>query len=138
MSEPSPWDTSGQRDSGQYPVQEPYRHIRKGIGVTAGQLGLVQPVLARPGRLDDASVARTIGVRQGQADGLMLSRGQACRWDAVPGLTPARRAAVREHEAAIGELRRLKAGVLAAAGQLKPVTMEVLPARSGLRLRGAA
>jgi hypothetical protein len=138
MSESPPWDTSGQQDSAQYPVQAPCQQIRRGIGVTAGQLGLLQPALAEPGRLDDASVARIIGVHQHQAGGLMLSRDQAGRWNAVPGLTPAQRAAVWEYEDAIGELRRLKAGVLAAAGQLKPVTMEVLLARSGLWLRGAA
>jgi hypothetical protein len=43
-----------------------------------------------------------------------------------------------EYEAVIGELGWLKAGVLAAAGPLGPVTVEALPARSGLRLRGAA
>ena len=43
MSEPPPWDTSGQQDSGQYPAQAPYQHIRKGIGGTAGRLGLLQP-----------------------------------------------------------------------------------------------
>ncbi len=138
MSEPPLWDTSGQQDPGQYPAQGPYQHLRKGIGVTAGQLGLLQPALARPGRLDDATVARIIGVHQDPADGLVLSQDQAGRWNAVSGLTPAQRAAVREYEAAIGELRRLKAGVLAAAGQLKPVTIEALPARSGLWLRGAA
>ena len=41
------------------------------------------------------------------------------------------RAAVREYEA-IGELRRLNAEMLAAAGQLKPVTIEALLARSDL------
>ena len=47
MSEPPLWGTSGQQDSGQYPAQGPYQHLRKGIGVTAGQLGLLQPALAR-------------------------------------------------------------------------------------------
>jgi hypothetical protein len=138
MSEPPPWDTSGQQDSARYPAQVPYQHIRGGIGVTAGQLALLQPALAEPGRLDDAAVAGIIGVHRHQAGGLMLSRDQAGRWNAVPGLTPAWRAAVWEYEAAIGELRRLKAGVRAAAGQLRPVTIEVLLARSGLWLRGAA
>jgi hypothetical protein len=40
----------------------------------------------------------------------------------------------REYEAAIGELRRLNAEVLAAAEQLKPVTIEALPARSDLEV----
>jgi len=47
---------------------------------------------------------------------------------------PRQRAAVREYEAAIGELRRLNAEVLAAAGQLKPVTIEALLARSDLEV----
>ena len=59
-------------------------------------------------------------------------------WNAVLGLTPAQRAAVQEYEAATGELRRLHAGVLATAGQPRPVTIEALLVRSGLRLRGAA
>jgi len=138
MNEPPPRVTSGQQDSGQYPAQAPYQHIRNPIGVTAGQPGLLQPALAQTGRLDDATVARIIGVHQHQAGGLMPSQDQAGRWNAVPGLTPAQRAAVREYEDAIGELRQLKDGVLAAAGQLKPVTMEVLLARSGSWLRGAA
>jgi len=62
----------------------------------------------------------------------MLFQDQAGRWNVVPGLTAAQPAAVREYEAAIGELRRLNAEVLAAAGQLKPVTIEALLARSDL------
>ena len=42
--------------------------------------------------------------------------------------------AVQEYEAAIGELRRLNAEVLAAAEQLKPVTIEALLARSDLEV----
>ena len=138
MSEPPLRDTSGQQDSGQYPAQAPYQHIRKGIGVTAGQLGPLQPAPARPGRLDDATVARIIGVHRHHAGGLILSQDQVGRWNAVPGLTPAHCAGVWGYEDAIAELRRLKAGVLAAAGQLRPVTMAVLLARSGLWLRGVA
>jgi hypothetical protein len=77
-------------------------------------------------------VARIIRVHQDQADDLVLFQNQAGRWNAVPGLTPAQRAAVREYEAAIGELRRLNAEVLAAAEQLKPVTIEALLAKSDL------
>jgi hypothetical protein len=114
------------------------RDIREGTWVTAGQFGLLQPALAWPGWLDDASVARILGVRQGQAGDIVRVRDQAGRWHAAPGLSPPRRAAVREYEAAIGALCRLRAGVPAAAGQLKPVTMEVLLARSGFLLGGAA
>ncbi len=56
----------------------------------------------------------------------MLFQNQADRWNAEPGLTAAQRAAVQAYEAAIGELRRLNAEVLAAAEQLKPVTIEAL------------
>ncbi len=52
----------------------------------------------------------------------------------MPGLTAAQRAAVQEYEAAIGELRWLNAEVLAAAGQLRPVTIEALLARSDLEV----
>ena len=126
---------SGGREQNWYPVGKVgwfTQHLRKGTGVTAGQLGPLQPAPARPGRLDDATAARIIGVHQDQADDLMLSQDQAARWDAEPGLPPAQRAAAREYEAAISDLRRLKDGVLAAAGQLKPVTMEALLARSDL------
>jgi hypothetical protein len=68
---------------------------------------------------------------QDQAGDLMLFQNQAGRWNAVPGLTAAQRAAVGEYEAATGELRRLDAEVLAAE-QLKPVTIEALLARSDL------
>ena len=63
---------------------------------------------------------------------LVLFQNQAGKWNAAPGLTPAQRAAVGEYEAAIGELRRLNAEVLAAAEQLKPVTIEALLAKSDL------
>ena len=52
----------------------------------------------------------------------------------MPGLAPAQRAAVGEYEAAIGELRRLNAEVLAAAEQLKTVTIEALLAKSDLEI----
>jgi len=132
---------SGERGQAWYPIGKVgwlFRHIREGTGVTAGQPGLLQPALPQPGRLDDASAARIIGVRQGQAGDLLPVRDQAGRWHAVPGLSPPRRAAVREHETASGELGRLKAGVLAAAGQLRPVTMESLLAGSGWWLGGVA
>ena len=126
---------SGEREQNWYPIGKVgwfTQHIREGIEVTTGRLGLLQPALAQPGRLDDATVARIIRVHQGQAADLMLFQNQADRWNAGPGLTPAQRAAVEEYEAAIGELRRLNAEVLAAAGQLKPVTIETLLARSDL------
>jgi hypothetical protein len=120
---------SGEREQNWCPIGKAgwfTQRIREGIEVTAGQLGLLQPALAQPGRLDDATVAPIIRVHQDQAGDLMLFQNQAGRWNAEPGLTPAQRAAVREYEAAIGELRRLNAEVLAAAGLLKPVTIEAL------------
>ena len=116
---------SGGREQNWYPIGKVgwfTQHVREGIEVTAGQLALLQPALAQPYRLDDATVGWIIRVHQNQAD----------RWNAGPGLTPAQRAAVQEYEAAIGELRRLNAEVLAAAGQLKPVTIKALLARSDL------
>jgi hypothetical protein len=68
--------------------------------------------LAQPYRLDDAIVTRIIQVHQDQAEDLVLFQNQADMWNASPGLTPAQRAADREYEAAIGELRRLNAEVL--------------------------
>jgi hypothetical protein len=58
--------------------------------------------------------------------------------NALPRLIPAARAALPEDESATGGLRRLISGVLSAAGQLKPVAIEALLARSGLRLRSTA
>lgn len=48
------------------------RHIREGIEVTAEQLTLLQPALAQPYRLDDATVARIIRVHKDQAGDLVL------------------------------------------------------------------
>jgi len=56
----------------------------------------------------------------------------------MPRLIPAARAALPEDESATGGLRRLISGALSAAGQLKPVAIEALLARSGLRLRSTA
>ena len=110
------------------------QHIREGIEVTAEQLRLLQPALARPYQLDDATVARTVRVHEDQADDLVLFQNQADKWRAMPGLNPAHRAAVQEYEATIGELRRLNAEVLAAAEQLKPLTIEALLAKSDLEV----
>ena len=53
-----------EREHNWYPVSQVgwfTAHIREGIAVTGHQLELLQPALARPGRLDDATVARIIG-----------------------------------------------------------------------------
>jgi hypothetical protein len=71
---------SGEREQNWYPIGKVgwfAQHIREGIEVTAGQLGLLQPALAQPGRLDDATVARIIRVHQDQAGDLMLFQNQA-------------------------------------------------------------
>jgi hypothetical protein len=126
-----------EREQNWYPIGKVRwftQHIREGIEVTAEQLRLLQPALARPYQLDDATVARTVRVHEDQADDLVLFQNQADKWSAMPGLTPARRAAVQEYEAAIGDLRRLNAEVLAAAEQLKPLTIEALLAKSDLEV----
>lgn len=128
---------SGEREQNWYPVSKVgwfTRHMREGIAVTAGQLELLQPALARPGRLDDATVADIIRVHKDQADDLVLFQNQADRWKAAPGLTDAQRDAVREYEEAIAETRRLNDEVLAAAERLKPATIEALLARSDLEV----
>ncbi len=81
-------------------------HVREGVEVTTGQLDLLRRALAEPYRLDDATVSRIIRVHEDQAADVALFRNQADRWNAMPGLDAAQRAAVAEYEAAIGELRR--------------------------------
>jgi hypothetical protein len=68
-------------------------HIREGIAVTGHQLELLQPALARPGRLDDAAVARIIRVHQEQAGDLVhhpRHRGAAWHGDGRPRSFPAK------------------------------------------------
>ena len=64
-------------------------HVREGVEVTAGQLGLLAPALAEPYRLDDATVARIVRVHFDQAADLVLFQNQADRWNAMPGLDAA-------------------------------------------------
>jgi hypothetical protein len=66
-----------EREQNWYPVSQVgwfTAHIREGIAVTGHQLELLQPALARPGRLDDAAVARIIRVHQEQAATWSISR----------------------------------------------------------------
>lgn len=52
-----------EREQNWYPVSQVgwfTAHIREGIAVTGHQLELLQLGLARPGRLDDAAVARIV------------------------------------------------------------------------------
>lgn len=109
-------------------------HVREGVDVTGGQLDLLAPALAEPYRLDDATVARIVRVHQDQAADLVLFQNQADRWNAMPGLDAAQRAAVAEYEAAIGELARLNVEVLSAAARLRPVIIEALLAKSDLEV----
>lgn len=128
---------SDEREQNWYPIDKVSwftQHIREGIEVTAEQLRLLQPALARPYRLDDATVARVIRVHQDQADDLVLFQNQADKWNATPGLTQAQRSAVQEYETAISELRRLNAEVLAGAERLRPFTIEALLAKSDLEV----
>jgi hypothetical protein len=128
---------SGEREQNWYPISEAgwfTQHMREGIAVTAGQLDLLKPALARPGRLDDATVADIIRVHKDQAGDLVLFQNQADRWKTASGLTGAQCDAVREFEEAIAEARRLNDEVLAAAERLKPATIEALLARSDLEL----
>ena len=126
-----------EREQNWYPIGKVgwfTQHIREGIEVTAEQLRLLQPALARPYQLDDATVARTIRVHQDQADDLTLFQNQAGRWKAAPGLTAAQRAAVAGFEAAIGQLRQLNSEVLAVAEELSHGTIETVLAKSDLEL----
>jgi hypothetical protein len=126
-----------EREQNWYPIRDVgwfTRHTREGIAVTARQLELLQPALAEPYRLDDATVAGIIRVHQDQADDLVLFQNQADRWKAAPELTASQRAAVEAYEAAIAELRELNTTVLAAAEKLKPVTIEAMFAKSDLEL----
>jgi len=78
-----------EREQNWYPVSQVAwftAHIREGIAVTGHQLELPQPGLARPGRLDDAAVARIIRVHQEQAGDLVYFQNQADKWKALPDL----------------------------------------------------
>ena len=88
-------------------------HVREGVEVTAGQLGLLAPALAEPYRLDDATVARIVRVHFDQAADLVLFQNQADRWNAMPGLDAAatrRRRRVRGGDRRAGPAQRRGAG----------------------------
>jgi hypothetical protein len=130
-------DTPPECEQNWYPVSQVgwfTAHIREGIAVTGHQLELLQPALARPGRLDDATVARIIRVHQDQAGDLVYFQNQADKWKALPDLTAAQRAAVAGYEAALAQLRQVNSDVLAAADQLARITIEAVLARSDLEL----
>jgi hypothetical protein len=117
-----------EREQNWYPVSQVgwfTAHIREGIAVTGHQLELLQPAPARPGRLDDATVARIIRVHQDQAGDLVYFQNQADKWKGLPDLTAAQRAAVAGYEAALAQLRQVNSDVLAAADQLTRTTARV-------------
>jgi hypothetical protein len=129
--------TPPEREQNWYPVSQVgwfTAHIWEGIAVTGHQLELLQPALARPGRLDDATVARIIRVHHDQAGDLVYFQSQADKWKALPDLTAAQRAAVAGYEAALAQLRLVNSDVLAAAGQLTRTTIQAVLAKSDLEL----
>jgi hypothetical protein len=126
-----------EREPNWYPVSQVgwfTAHIREGIAVTGHQLELLQPALARPGRLDDATVARIIRVHHDQAGDLVYFQHQADKWKALPDLTAGQRARIAAYEALIAQLRQVNSEVLAAAGQLTRTTIEAVLAKSDLEL----
>ena len=130
-------DTPPECEQNWYPVSQVgwfTAHIREGLAVTRHQLELLQPALARRGRLDDATVARIIRVHQDQAGDLVCFQNQADKWKALPDLTAAQRATVAGYEAALAQLRQVNSDVLAAADQLARITIEAVLARSDLEL----
>jgi hypothetical protein len=109
-------------------------HIREGITVTRRQLELLQPARSQPYLLDDATVARIIGVHRDQAGDLDLFQNQADRWKASPDLTGTQRAALAVYEALIAQLRQVNAEVLAVADELSRGTIDTVLAKSDLEL----
>ena len=109
-------------------------HIREGITVTRRQLELLQPARSQPYLLDDATVARIIGVHHDQAGDLDLFQNQADRWKASPDLTEAQRAGIAAYEALIAQLRQVNSEVLAVAAELADGTIETVLAKSDLEL----
>jgi len=109
-------------------------HIREGITVTRRQLELLQPARSQPYLLDDATVARIIGVHHDQAGDLDLFQNQADRWKASPDLTEAQRAGIAAYEALIAQLRQVNSEVLAVAAELASGTIETVLAKSDLEL----
>jgi len=98
------------------------------------QLRQVQPARSQPYLLDDATVARIIGVHRDQAGDLDLFQNQADRWKASPDLTETQRAALAVYEALIAQLRQVNAEVLAVADELSRGTIDTVLATSDLEL----
>jgi hypothetical protein len=129
--------TYPEREQNWYPISKLgwfTGHIREGITVTRRQLELLQPARSQPYLLDDATVARIIGVHHDQAGDLDLFQNQADRWKASPDLTEAQRAGIAAYEALIAQLRQVNSEVLAVAAELASGTIETVLAKSDLEL----
>ena len=101
---------------------------------TENSLELLQPARSQPYLLDNATVARIIGVHRDQAGDLDLFLDQADRWKASPDLTETQRAALAVYEALIAQLRQVNAEVLAVADELSRGTIDTVFAKSDLEL----
>ncbi len=84
---------------------------------------------ARPGALDDATVARVISVYTTQRDDLWLYATQLQRWQAET-LTPTQRAEVERLTGQLARLRDTLTTVLALAEHLKAATIEAILGKS--------
>ncbi len=88
---------------------------------------------ARPGSLDDATVARVISVYTTQRDDLWLYDTQFHRWQAE-SLTTAQRAEVKRLTGQLTRLRDTLTTVLTLAERLKATTIEAIMAKSDTEL----
>ncbi|MBA3824713.1 MAG: hypothetical protein H0X24_12565 [Ktedonobacterales bacterium] len=88
---------------------------------------------ARPGALDDATVARVISVYTTQRDDLWLYETQLKRWQAE-SLTAAQRAEVTRLTGQLARLRDTLTTVLTLAEHLKTTSIEAILAKSDTAL----
>ena len=84
--------------------------------------------------LDDATVARIIGVHRDQAEDLTLFQNQADRWKTDPDLTDAQRAGIAVYETLIAQLCQVNSDVLAVTAELSHGHIETALAKSDLQL----
>lgn len=103
------------------------------IQATGHQLELLQPALAEPYLLDDATVSRLIRVDRDQVEDLQLFTNQADRWQAQV-TTDAERAELTTYRQLIEQLRRLNEAVLEAGAHLADDTIEKMLAKSDAEL----
>ncbi|MBA3822575.1 MAG: hypothetical protein H0X24_01570 [Ktedonobacterales bacterium] len=88
---------------------------------------------ARPGSLDDATVARVISVYTTQRDDLWLYTTQLQRWQAETR-TPAQRAEIARLTGQLARLGDTLTTVLDLAEQLKATTIETILGKSDLEV----